>query len=257
MKTIIVITAVIASMWLSVAQALPGEFDRTGEIQKYTEVAQTGTRAAMFQATREIYVSGIGDPRLMQALTERLKRDESTLAKKREDLQYGAWMVKAIASMGTAEAESFLKDIKKSTKVASIRSECSDELDLIAWHKGKNGIMASRQNHSEGDSLRVSQLLNLLKSDDFDYKRLASDRINWEKINDLRLSDEINQQVLKYMDSSDASASRAQEKTMGMYVKLLGYSGQAKYRETLEKVLASRAAMQIKKHAKDALTRLQ
>lgn len=253
---------IVAAAWLLSLSlqvfAMDGVFDRSAEVQKYMAIVKNGTRGDMVVAAKDMYVSGINDAELAAAVNERLLKDYAGLKLgERLDTQYGAWMVKALASFGIEQYAETLKTVENGVQIPSVSSECGEELPLISWHKTKNAIMASRANHQEGDKQRASQFLNLLKSEDFAYKYVAADRMSWEKVLDARLMDEIASQLLKYMDSTGMHASRPQTKTMGMYAKLLGYSSNAKYRQTLEQVVASNANYLLKKHAKDALVKLK
>jgi hypothetical protein len=238
--------------------ALEGTFDRGAEVNAYIKLATEGTRGDLVLKSKDLYVSGISDPRLAAALSERLLKDYKTLSKtNRADIQYGAWLVKGLASQGLEESAVTLKKVKLGAKSGQLKAECDDEIDRLAWHKRKNEIMSSRQFHVEGENPRIAQLHNLLVADDFSYKHMAADRISWEKIRSPRLYDAMADQLVKYMDSTGISSGRQQDKAMGMYAKLLGYSNDKKYRATLEQVMSSSAGYLLKSHAKDALERLQ
>jgi hypothetical protein len=237
--------------------ALDGVFDYSADVDKYVAIMKEGPRGTVLPAAKDIYVSGISDPRLAAAIQERLMKDYPTLEKvDRTDGQYGAWLVKALASSGIAEYRATIAEVKKKTKSGKVMSACSDEIDNLAWHAKKNEIMASRKNFSAGGNVRAAQLHNLLQSDDFTYKYLAADRISWEKILEPALMDEIASQIPKYMNNTGAGADRIEWKTIGMYEKVLGYSSQPKYREVLQQVETSNAGYLVKKHAKEALERL-
>jgi len=237
---------------------MEGVFDRSAEVEKYLAVMNTGTRGDVIAASKELYTSGISDPRLAAAASERLLRDYPTFKmNNRPDQQYGMWLVKALASFGIDEYATTLKRVKNGVKSSSISTECSDELELIPWHRTKNELMASRKHHNEGDNPRASRLINLLLSDDFSYMQMAADRVSWEKVFDPRVMEAMATQLPKYMDSTGFSASRSQTRAMGLYAKLLGYSGDAKYRDVLQQVLKSKGGTLLKKHAKEGLARLQ
>ncbi|MBC7983374.1 MAG: hypothetical protein H7Y02_05910 [Candidatus Obscuribacterales bacterium] len=251
------ILAALILLFAGTAHAMEGVFDRSAEIEKYIALATSGTRGELTLVAKDIYVSGLSDRRLAEAVSQRLLKDYVGIAQNQSsDIQYGRWMIKALASFGVSEYAATLSEVKKRAKVAKLRSEAGEELEQIAWHKTKNEIMATRINHKEGDNQRASQLMNLLRSDDFTYKYQAADRISWEKLVEPRILEEMSAQMLKYMDETDMNASRAQSKTLGYYAKLLGYSGEPKYRETLEKVIASKAGTLVKRRAKDALGKL-
>jgi hypothetical protein len=137
------------------------------------------------------------------------------------------------------------------------RKYCEEERAKIPWYKARNDIMASRKNYNEGDDPNVSRMINLVQADDFSYKQYAADRINWARMLDPRLMDAVDQQVLLHIDSTTHSASRDQAKAMGMFIKILGYSGNVKFRDTMQRVKASKATSLMKKYADESLGRLR
>jgi hypothetical protein len=240
------------------AFAIDGAFDRGAETAKYLKIMTDGTRTDVILASKNIYVSGLADAALGRAIADRLQRDYQGLKQgNRADTQHGIWMAKALASLGNQEHAALLQQVANGTKLTSLASEIRDELALLPWHRRKNELMASRQHHREGDNPRATQLLNLLKSDDFNHKHLAADRISWEKLLDVRVLDEMAAQLGQFAASGKDDDSRIETKTLGLYAKLLGYSGDAKYRDVLQQVMKSGGGTLVKKHAKEALSRLQ
>jgi len=237
---------------------MDGVFDRSAEVEKYLPIVNEGARGVLLPLTKDIYVSGISDPRLAAAVNERLLRDYPTLSgRERTDTQYGAWLIKALASFGSDDYKTTCAQIRKKSKVGKLLSACSDELDNLGWHRTKNEIMSSRKNYTEGENPRVAQFQNLLQADDFSYKYLAAERMSWEKVLDPKLMDEIAAQIPRYMNET-ARASHAESNAIGMYCKVLGYSENPKYREVLQQVVDAKGAGQlVKKHAQQALDRLQ
>lgn len=238
--------------------AMEGVFDRSAEVERY--VAQLDSEPSkevlMAAVAKPIYVSGISDERLAQALSDRLMRDLPLLDASRDSAQYGAWMVKALGSTGTELARSNIKEIQTKTKIARVKSECADQLHELDWQRRKNEIMASRANYQEGGDMRVAQLLNLLKSEDYSYKQDAAYRMSWDKILDPRLMEEIAVQLQAFADKGGASTNKAENVAMSHYAKMLGYSGNQKYGPLLTTLYKSQTDYLVKKQALAALKRL-
>ena len=243
-----------------VANASEGVFDRSEEIEKYTEAFTDGPRGVLAVMSKEIFVSGLADPALAQAIRDRLLKEYSTIDMgDREGTAYLVWTTKALASFGIEEHREALLQVKKRKKLpAKVKSAIDDEIDQIAWHKRKNEIMASTRNHKPGDNPRASRYLNLIMDDDFTYKFQGADRINWEKHLEPRVLDEMAAQLVRFKDTDfPGSAGKAPTKTLGLYAKLLGHSGQRKYRDVLQQVVDSKSGVLVKKHAKQALEKLE
>ncbi|MBC7983373.1 MAG: hypothetical protein H7Y02_05905 [Candidatus Obscuribacterales bacterium] len=236
--------------------ALDGSFDRSVEVEKYIEVYKTKTRGGVIEASKRIHVAGLADPQLAAAINERLLRDhvgESVSGS--IGTEYLEWMVKALASTGIAEYETTIKQVAKSTGARC--SICREEWEKISWYRARNEIASSREHHRAGDDPRITQMLNLLLTPDFSYRFFAAERMNRERLLDPRLMEVVSQQVLEHMNDTPRGSNHDQGKAMGLYVKLLGYSGNVKYRDTLNRLLASKASSVIKKHAKEALRRME
>jgi hypothetical protein len=240
------------------AVAMDGVFDRRAEVDGY--IAQLNgdlSQEALIAVAKPIYVSGISDERLAQALSDRLLRDLPTLNSSRDSSQYGAWMIKALGSTGTERARVTIEEVKAKTKVPRIKSECADQLHELPWERRKNEIMASRANYNEGDDMRVSQLLNLLKTDDFSYKQDAAYRMSWDKILDPRLMEEIAVQLQAFADKGGVSKDNAENVAMSHYAKMLGYSGNKKYLPLLQTLYKSKKTdYMVHKQANAAIGRL-
>jgi hypothetical protein len=232
-------------------------FDRGAEIDRHIATFKDGTRGAVIEAGQEIVHAGLSDPKLSAAIAQRL-RSEPPLADVSDKVgaSHYEWMIRALASTGNADYKATILESARRSRNYRVASDAGDEVGKIEWYRTRNDIMASRRYHNEGDDPRVSRLLNLLMAEDFSFKLFAAERMNREQMLEPKLIEAVNKQVLQYMDSTARGAPRDQAKAVGMYVKLLGYSGNVAYRDTLQKVLASKASSQTKKHAKEALGRL-
>lgn len=248
-----------ALSWISIAHGSDAVFDRSEEIDKYKALFNDGPRGVLAVAAKEIYVSGLSDRELSNILRDRLLKDYGSITTDREDVSYLVWGVKALASFGIEEHREALLKIQRNRKVSQkVRSAIDDDIDRIAWHRRKNEIMTSARNHKPGDNPRVSRYLNLILDEDFTYKYQGADRINWERLLDARVLDEMAAQLVRYKNTDfPSNAGKAPTKTLGLYAKLLGHSGDRKYREQLQQVADSASGVLIKKHAREALERLE
>lgn len=237
----------------NLANAMDGVFDRSAEIDQYiAQINGTATQEELIPTARAIHISGIGDERLAKAIADRLLRDLPHL-----ETQYGAWMVRALASTGDPIAKDTLTQVGKTTQILRIKSECEEQINDVDWQRHKNEVMASRRNYSEGDNMRVAQLLNLLQSDDFSLKENAAYRMNWDKTLDARLMAEIATQTAAFVDQGAVTHNKDELVVMGNYAKMLGYSHDQQYVELLKRVINSNAHNSVKKSAVKALDNLR
>lgn len=237
----------------NLAHAMDGVFDRSAEIDQYiAQLSGNATQEELVPTVRAIHISGIGDERLAKAISDRLLRDASHL-----DTQYGAWMVRALASTGDPIAKDTLTQVGKTTQVSRIKTECQEQIADVDWQRHKNEVMASRRNYNEGDNMRVAQLLNLLQSDDFSLKDNATYRMNWDKTLDARLMAEIAIQLAAFVDKGAATRNKDELGVMANYAKMLGYSHDPQYAELLNRVINSSAHESIRKAAVKALNNLK
>lgn len=239
----------------NLANAMEGVFDRSAEIDQYVaQLNGTATQAELITTSRAIYISGISDERLAKAITDRLLRDLPSLKSIGDGDQYGAWMVKALASTGDPSAKATITKVQNSTSVYRIKAECKEQVNEVDWQRRKNEVMASRRNYNEGDNMRVAQLLNLLQSDDFSHKQDAAYRMSWDRTLDPRLMAEMATQAQTYVDKGMSSGNKAELVVMSHYAKMLGYSNNPEYKPLLRKLLG--APHIVEKQARISLDRL-
>ncbi len=237
----------------NLANAMDGAFDRSAEVDQYVaHLNSTATQEQLIPTARAIHISGIGDERLAKAIADRLLRDLPHL-----ETQYGAWMVRALASTGEPIAKDTLTQVGKATRIPRIKTECEEQVNVVDWQRHKNQVMASRRNYSEGDNMRVAQLLNLLQSDDFSLKENAAYRMNWDKTLDARLMAEIATQMAAFVDKGAVTKDKDELVVMGNYAKMLGYSHDQQYVELLRRVMIASPHLPIKKSAAKALDNLK
>lgn len=239
------------------AQAMDGVFDRSAETAHYIDqINSTQSQLQMIEILKPIYISGISDDKLAHALGERLLKDLPAIDDSRNGSQYGAWLVKALGSTGTEYARQVITEVSHKTKVHRVLSACNDKLAQIDWERRKNEIMASRKNFTEGGDMKVAQLLNLLQDPDFTYKVNAAYRMSWDKVLDASLMAEIAKQLQAFVDRKGVTSDPAENVAMGNFAKMLGYSGDAKYKPLLAALYKSDAAGAVKSQARKAYGRL-
>jgi hypothetical protein len=261
--------------------AMDGNFDRELEVRGYLQEIATKTNGEMTEVAERIFYSGIDDARLAKAINDRLLdsadiflpppgsnvRKRGTFSRPDVSDRYALWMVKALISTGSSEYDSTYRLLTKSPEHGGVVSDKvrthiryeSDE-DELEWHRKKNALMASRKFHLPGSNERVSQLMNLITSDDLDYREFGIERVAVEKISDARLNKLLEEIVTQYVKRAEVlkrGALGRENKFISHSVKQLGLSGDMQYRAVLEKVAASRAPPAVKKHAAAALDRLK
>ena len=104
-----IVNVLVLLMSFNIANAMDGVFDRSAEVDQYVaQLNSTATQEELIPSVRAIHISGIGDERLAKAIAGRLLRDLPNLEK-----QYGAWMVRALASTGAPFAKDTLGRVVK------------------------------------------------------------------------------------------------------------------------------------------------
>lgn len=255
--------AVAAMAWVATAHGADEVFDRSEEIEKFVILfAGTASSGELAHASKELYVSGLSDRRLADTVLRRVQQSVELMAKFKaynDDAALLVWGSKAIASFGITDLRPALDEIRRHPRVIPrVKDAIADDIDRIDWHRRKNEIMASTRNHRPGDDPRVSRYLNLILDEDFSCKYLAADRINWERLHEPRVLDPMAEQLVRYKDMKfPASPNAPVHKALGMYAKILGDSGNKKYRDALLAIRASKAGGFVRKHAKESLEALQ
>ena len=234
------------------ANAMDGVFDRSAEIDQYiAQLNSKTTQDELVPTARAIHISGISDERLAKAIADRLLHDLPKL-----DTQFGAWMVRALASTGDPIAKDALVQVRNQTRLSRIKTECKEQIGEVDWFRRRNEVMASRRNYSEGDNMRVAQLLNLLQSDDLSFKQNATYRMNWDKTLDARLMTEIALQLQSFIDNGGVIHSEEELLVISDYAKMLGYSHDQQYGDLLRRLTVSSSNLKLKRAAGKALDNL-
>lgn len=241
----------------NLAHAMDGVFDRSAEIDQYiAQLDRSTSNQQLITVSRAIYISGIGEERLAKAISDRLLRDLPKLTSFDDSDQYGAWMVKALASTGDPIAKTTITQVQRTTTVSRIKEACKDQIEKIDWQHRKNEIMTSRRNYNQGDDMRVAQLLNLLQSDDYSLKQDAAYRMSWDKTLDARLMAEIATQLEAFANKGATSDDKAELSAMSHYAKMLGYSNNKQYVPLLQSLATTKTPNVVRKHAIKSLQEL-
>lgn len=101
---------------------------------------------------------------------------------------------------------------------------------------------------------QIDSYLGTLATADEASKSKMLEQLQWSGLRDERLYDVIEDKVLKLYQTSDMS--KAEFKTYLQHIRALGYSGNEKYRVTLEQVKAEAAGRKARKIAQRALADL-
>lgn len=262
MKTLRVMTSALflqALLTGGVVEAMDGVFDRSAEVAQYMHIMKFGSRAVAVDAAKEIYVSGISDPQLAEAVSERLLSNfDDPKKSKRVNAKDAGWIAKALASFGIDRYADTLQNVVRNSGLSKFNRYALEAVNLIPWHRAKNEIMASREYQNEGDNPRESQLLNLVMTDDPSMRLFAAECINREKRITPRLTEAMATQVRRRLELGEVRQSSPDDNVMAHFIKLIGYASDVKYQPLLESVASSiNASPYMKRQANDALKRLE
>lgn len=171
-------------------------------------------------------------------------------------------MIRALASLGIVDYIATFENIDKAANADKrinkrIHKAARQASVICNFHSGLNSVMTSRESHIEGGDPMASMLINLIKSDDRLYRDFAMDRVHREKIRDSRIFDVLEAQVVDYLERSPVKELDWKDVFMRRNIQALGLSGDAKYKGTVQRVLASQVDAGAKKYAQVALSRLQ
>lgn len=97
---------------------------------------------------------------------------------------------------------------------------------------------------------QIDSYLQTLDQSSVAAKRKVLERLQWSGLTDARLYDEIEKTILSQYQTKQ---KKTELKLLFYYVRALGYSGNEKYRSTLNEVHASAAHRNTRKYAKKAL----
>jgi len=226
--------------------------DRTDEINEYIEILTSGTLNKKIEAAKIIERSGYSDTRLFDVIEKELLA-EYLVAEHSVQIDYIAWLCKALASSGMERYKPTLVKVMDSSNNKKIKRYAEQSLDRFDEYAQRRKIISDNKYAMEGRDPEVARLMNMLASNVMNVKRDAAKLITRNDFSDPELYKLVNNELLDGYNRYDDDVSID---TMAWLCMALANSGDANYKITLQKVADTTKHQKLAKYAKKALATL-
>jgi len=218
------------------------------DVQRYVQIAAGEKNRGHMEAIEALGWMGLSDSRVFDVLERRLLSDQAgALLGDRMEQQRIAWYIRALGFSGQPKYEETLRAQLSNRAYSGYAKTALQELPQYQrW----NPVISNRATFDPQYSDDVNRLLNMLRSDDLQLKRLAAKRIYF------RNQDGVLLDVLaEQLEGSYASGGFGSSDAVAWMVKALGQAWREKDRPLLERVSVEARDTTVRNYAKKALSR--
>jgi hypothetical protein len=201
------------------------------EIDQYINILNTASWKEQEAVCSELQWSGISDTRLYDVIEAKLLGLLPSAAADKKSLDIVSWYSRAL---GTSGQDKYLGTLQQVASAPHIKLKRYGQVgvELLADYKKWNPIISNTKNHRADKSLRINRFLNMLQSDEWGLKRIATKRINYENISDPDVLAALNTEILQnYMAVTGDDID-----TMEWMIRTLAEVGAPRYLETMQQI---------------------
>jgi len=235
---------------LDVRTTLGGDLqDRSDEVNQYIEMLTSGTLNKKIEAAKIVERSGYSDPKLFDLIEQELLGQYLT-AENSVQIDYMAWLCKALASSGVERYKSTLVKVMDTANNKKIQRYAEQSLERFDDYSRRRKIISDNKYAAKGRDPEVARLMNMLASDVMNVKRDAAKIISRNSYSDPELYKLINTELLEGYNKFDDNVSID---TMAWLCQALASSGDANYKNTLNKIADTTEHQKLAKYAAKAL----
>ena len=206
--------------------------DRSEEVTQYIEILKHRNVYSKIEAAKIITRSGFTDQKLFDVIEQELL-EQYLVSESSEQIDYMAWLCKALASSGMERYKPTLEKVHQTSENKKIKKYAEQSLNLFDQYAERSKIISDDKYAIPGRDPEVARLMNMLSSDVMTVKRDAAKLITRNSYSDPDLFVVVNDELLKGYNQSDDNTLD----TMAWLCKALAYSGDANYKKTLQKII--------------------
>jgi hypothetical protein len=223
-------------------------------LQRYIEIFTTGTEEDQRQALERLAWAGESDPALFDLIESKalagypgLKGRDS----KRSEIKRVGRYVQALAFSGREEYRPTLEEIEKRAVSSTLRSQAREAQQQIAFYAKRNALINDESEYDDRVSPAYNRLGRMLRSDDWDLKRIAAQRVVHEQLHNVWILEILSSQLETnaFRDSDDELFVD----TIAWMTRALASSAHPDWKPLVEKIARKAPAKKVRRHAKRAL----
>lgn len=236
----ILITLACAVCFSGIATAATQEDD----VNRYAQIFSSSQNFDQ-HAVEALAWMGVSDPRVFDVVERRVLAGVAQgLTDKHTKTEIGL-SIRALGFSGQPKYRDTLLQISADRVYGRYAKAALEDLpDYQKW----NPLLSNRANFDPKYSDDVNRVLIMLRSDDFELKKIGAKRIYFQNKDEVLL-DALTEQIRTHYKYSNEQRSD----TIAWMVKALGSAKQAKYRPVLEEVVTFATDRKVVKYAKEGL----
>lgn len=245
------IRAALFTFLLFLPLGLHAQMDREKDIQRFTELMESGNWANYKEAAQLLEWAGLSDPRIFDLVEKELLEMHAGTDKSGNDYDLISWLMKALSFSGDSKYHDTVLRIANEAKNKKVRKYARESLEQFSKYKEWNPIINSTENYNANESPEINRFANMLRSGEFELMRLAAKRIHYDHIyNDYLmgvLAGSIEANIETDFDRGVDLDS------MAWMCKALGGARSEKYKPLLQKVASTAKTNKVRSYARKYL----
>lgn len=244
----------LAIVLLLTSLALPCHAAQNSHALRLLEQLNSDHRNQRIAASKVIAYGGINDKTIYNRLKHLVEEGYMTGLDDKYHIDEISWHTKALATSGEENYRPTIQAVSNAGH-KKLRRHGSNSLKALSnWAKW-NPIINSKEYAVSGQTDKITRYLAMLKSEYYILKLQAAQGIDQNNLYNEKLLDTISEELLVHYQKIN-KRDKTEVQSMAWLCKVLGNSGDQKYKATLDNVARTAPHRKIKQHAKKALKHL-
>lgn len=241
----------VSILLLCLSFGVQAQMDREEDIEYFVRLMSSENWAKHKEAAQLLEWAGLSDPRVFDLVEKELMELQASTGKKGNDYDLIAWLLKALSFSGQSQYYDTVSKLAKESNSDKVRKYARQSLEQFSKYEKWNPIINSTENYNKDVSPEFNRFANMLRSSDFELKRLAAKRIHYDHL--------YNDYLLKELAASVESGishnfqNGLEVDSMAWMCKALAGSRSQEYKPLIEKVAKTAKNSKVKSYAKKYL----
>lgn len=220
------------------------------ETQKYLDIFSNGEWSEQLKACNELQWIGFTDTQVFDVIESDLIAGHIN-ARSKEALDKMSWYSKVLGISGNEKYRATLEQVAQSNAHKKVKKYANEGLDNINKYKKWNPIIRDQSNINPEKSALINGFSNMIRSDDWELKRIAAKRIFFDKITDAYLLRIVEEDIKKHY--KDNISGRVEIDSLAWLTKAVASSGNLNYEAIVTEVANNASNRKVKNYAKKYL----
>lgn len=240
--------------WFFVGPLLAQPADRESEIQKYIHTFSGPSSVQQAKECQTLQWQGLSDPRIFDPIEKSLMEEYQNMVfsnNKNVDhyvVDRLSWYTRCLAASGNPKYLPTLKMVVERNLEPKISKNAERALLELPRYTEWNPIISSGQGGLPGLPGHHARLINMIRSKDYELKRLGAKRIHFEHVYTVEVLGALDEEIkATYMH---VSSDRMQQDCIAWMMKALAGSRQQEYKTTLTEITKTAPDPKVRKYAK-------